>query len=481
MSRKVETIKATKNAFNEIRFAAYCRVSTTKDSQQESFEAQIKHYKDYFKLHPEYKLVGIYNDKGITATKKEVRPGLMQLIMDCKAGKIDMVITKSISRLSRNTTDCIEIVRTLLDADVGIIFEKENLNTKSMEGELMLSIMSSMAQDESESTSKNVKWGVKQRFMNGTYKLSCAPYGYKLNDGALVVDPKEAEAVRLIFSKSLENKGMTTIANEMNKTEYKPRRAKKWNRGSIFGIIGNVAYTGDMLFQKTITDSTFTKRMNKGEENQYYIENHHEPIIDHDTFKKANEMKRQRAVKFNIKPEEATNRYCFTQHIICGECGGNFIRSREWRRRQNCYIYVWTCLKHRNDKDSCSMTSLREMDIEHAFLLMMCKLVQFRNVIIRPLYDLVKDQESIATNVTFIKGKISRELDEYRKSFDKNQVSYEQKLAIDDLWSFAAKHKKPKEFKPTMFERFVDHIVVNSKHELVFHLKCGLKLKEIIE
>ncbi|WP_173552886.1 recombinase family protein [Sharpea azabuensis] len=482
MSQKVQTIRATKTIDAKERFAAYCRVSTSKESQLESLEAQVQHYRDYFANSSDQKLVGIYHDQGITGTKKEIRPGLMQLIMDCKDGKIDTVITKSISRLSRNTTDCIEIVRTLLDADVGIIFEKENINTKSMEGEMMLSIMSSMAEEESRSTSNNVKWGVKKRFQEGTYRLSNAPYGYNLVDGNLKINEKEAEAVKLMFDLALKDNGMTAIANELNKTSYKPKKSATWNRGSIFGIINNEAYTGDIRYQKTYTDETFTRHINYGNEDQYLIRNHHPAIISRATFMKVHDLKAKRKEKFNIKADQSQNRNTFTGKLICGECGTAFKKSRELRRGcKDEYINTWVCQLHRRDRTQCSMVAIREMDVEYAFLVMINKLVQFRNILIRPLYDAVTKKESISMQVTYIKGQISKEFKAYDESFDKSTINFEQKQAIIDLWSYVSQHRKPKVFKPSQFERFVDHVVVKSTHELEFHLKCGLKLKEVID
>ena len=201
----------------KLRVAAYCRVSTDSDEQLESLDAQIKHYESYVNANPEWEFAGLYYDEGISGTKKEKRPELLRMIADCEDRKIDLIVTKSISRFARNTTDCLELVRKLLDLDVFIYFEKENINTGSMESELMLSILSGLAESESVSISENNKWSIKRRFQNGTYKISYPPYGYDNVDGEMVINKSQAKIVRFIFAEILSGKGTHKIANELNR------------------------------------------------------------------------------------------------------------------------------------------------------------------------------------------------------------------------------------------------------------------------
>ena len=200
-----------------IKVAAYCRVSTDSDAQLESLETQKSHYEKYINGREDWEFAGIYFDEGITGTKKEKRPELLRMIKDCEAGKIDFIITKSISRFSRNTTDCLEMVRKLLDLNIPIYFEKENLNTSSMESEFVLSVLSGMAEGESSSISENSKWSIQKRFQNGTFKLCCPPYGYAWNGKQLVTIPEQAEIVRWIFAQALSGNGTQSIACELNK------------------------------------------------------------------------------------------------------------------------------------------------------------------------------------------------------------------------------------------------------------------------
>ena len=247
----------------KLRVAAYCRVSTASDEQLVSLEAQKTHYENYIKANDEWEFAGLYYDEGISGTKKEKRDALMTLMADCEHGKIDMIITKSISRFARNTTDCLELVRRLLDREVYIYFEKENLNTGAMESELMLSILSSLAESESVSISENEKWGIKKRFQNGTYIISYPPFGYANVDGKMVVVPEEAEVVRQIFAATLAGKGSHLIAKDLNARGIPTRRGSKWSAGTVKGMLGNEKYTGDVIFQKTYTDSGFNRHTNR--------------------------------------------------------------------------------------------------------------------------------------------------------------------------------------------------------------------------
>lgn len=210
------------------------------------------------------------------------------MVADCERGKIDFVITKSISRFARNTTDCLELVRKLLDLNISIFFEKENLNTGSMESELMLSILSSLAESESVSISENEKWGIKKRFQNGTFIISYPPYGYDNVDGEMVIIPEQAEIVKQIFSDTLAGKSTHAIADELNAKGIQTKKGGRWTAGTINGIIGNEKYTGDVLYQKTYTDSSFNRHTNYGELDQYLVQKHHAAIVSHEEFDRAN-------------------------------------------------------------------------------------------------------------------------------------------------------------------------------------------------
>lgn len=288
--KKKTRIEVRKKENQKIRVAAYARVSTSQEEQLISLEAQKQHYENYIKSHPGWEYVGIYYDEGISGTKTEKREGLLQMLTDCRQGKIDFIVVKSISRFSRNTVDSIQIVRELCGLGIPMYFEKENINTGEMESEFFLSVLSSFAESESHSISENMKWGIRQRFRDGTYVQSCMPYGYENKDGKMVINEKQAVIVRRIFQDILSGMSMSAIARELNKEGIKAPRGDKWVDGGIRSIVQNERYIGDVLGQKHFMDDHFNRHVNHGELDQYYIKGHHEAILDEETFNKANEV-----------------------------------------------------------------------------------------------------------------------------------------------------------------------------------------------
>lgn len=299
--------------------------------------------------------MGLYYDEGITGTKKDVRAGLLSMIDACEDGKIDFIITKSISRFARNTTDCLAMVRRLLELDIYIYFEKENINTGSMESELMLSILSSLAESESVSISENSKWSVQKRFQNGTFIISYPPYGYDNDNGTMVIVPEQAEIVKEIFASCLAGKGTHAIAKELNAKGIKTKKNGRWGAGAVKAILTNEKYTGDVIFQKTYSDSSFNRHVNYGERDCFFCENHHEPIISHEDFDKVRAVLDQRAMEKDNGTDtyRYQNRYCFSGKIKCGECGDTFKRRQHYKPSGD-YV-AWTCSTHLESKADCSM------------------------------------------------------------------------------------------------------------------------------
>ena len=347
---KIAEAANTKVKLKKIRVAAYCRVSTDSDAQLESLEAQKTHYETYITSRDDWEFAGLYYDEGITGTKKDKRPELMRLIGDCKAGRIDFIVTKSISRFSRNTTDCLELVRKLLDLNIPIFFEKENINTGSMESELFLAILSGMAESESVSISENSKWSIQKRFENGTFKCSYPPYGYDWDGEQMVINPEQAAVVKEIFAALLSGKGTHAIADDLNRRGVSSKRGGRWTATTIRGMLSNEKYVGDCLFQKTYSDSQFVRHNNHGEQTQYMVTDHHEPIISREDFEAARIFISQRASEKGVTKgtDKYQNRYAFSGKIICGECGDTFKR-----RIHSCtdHKYIaWCCNTHIKDK-----------------------------------------------------------------------------------------------------------------------------------
>ena len=391
--KKVTKIAETANSkvkLKKIRVAAYCRVSTDSDAQLESLEAQKTHYENYITSRDDWEFAGLYYDEGITGTKKDKRPELLRLIDDCKAGKVDFVITKSISRFSRNTTDCLELVRKLLALHIPIHFEKENINTGSMESELFLAILSSMAEGESVSISENNKWSIQKRFESGTYKVSYPPYGYDWDGEQMIINPEQAAVVKEIFAALLSGKGTHAIADDLNRRGIPTKRNGRWTATTIRGMLSNEKYVGDCLFQKTYSDSRFVRHNNHGEQTQYMVKDHHEAIISREDFEAAHAFIHQRATEKGVVKgnDKYQNRYTFSGNIICGECGDTFKR-----RIHSCTGYkyaAWCCNTHIKDKDKCHMLFVKDDDLKQAFITMMNKLVYAHRIILKPYVDALK-------------------------------------------------------------------------------------------
>ena len=391
--RKVTQIKGNKSIAaikSKLRVAAYVRVSTNNAEQLVSLEAQKHHYESYIKANSDWEFVGIYYDEGISGTKKEKRTELLRLISDCENRNVDFIITKSISRFARNTTDCLELVRKLAGLGVFIYFEKENINTQSMDNELMLTILSSLAENESISISENNKWALKRRFRNGTYKLSYPPYGYDYLDGQVIVNKKQAEVIKRIFADALSGKGTQKIAEELNADGTPTKRGGGWSNSTVRGILSNEKYTGDLLLQKTYTDETFSRRTNKGELDQYFIENHHEAIISHDDFEAVNQAIKQRGKEKGIKEGSSKylNRYPLSGKIKCAECGSTF--KRRIHGSSNNKYTAWCCSKHISNIEECSMVYIREDRFHQACVTMINKLIFSHKIVLKPFLKNMK-------------------------------------------------------------------------------------------
>lgn len=333
----------------KLRVAAYCRVSTDSDEQATSYEAQIEHYTEYISKNPEWVLAGIFADDGITGTNTKKRDEFNRMIEECHAGNIDMLITKSISRFARNTLDCLKYIRELKDLNIPVFFEKESINTMDAKGEVLLTIMASLAQQESQSLSQNVKLGIQYRYQQGKVQINHNRFlGYtKDADGNLVIEPEQAEIVRRIYREYLQGLSMDKIAAGLEADGILTGAGKtKWHTSTINKILRNEKYIGDALLQKTYTTDFLTKKRikNNGTVPQYYVEGDHEPIIPKDIFLLVQEeLVRRRVVHTsdNGKRHCYSCKHCFSQIVICGECG-EFFRRVHWNNR-GCKSIVWRC------------------------------------------------------------------------------------------------------------------------------------------
>ncbi len=321
-----------------LKVAAYCRVSTDQEEQESSYEAQIGYYTEKINSNSEWQMAGIFADEGITGTQTKKRPEFLKMIRLCRQGKIDMILTKSLSRFARNTVDSLKYIRDLKALGIAVIFEKENINTLETDTEMMLTIMSCFAQAESESISKNVSWGIRQSFKNGNVPMQYARLlGYrKGDDDKPEIVPEEAEIVKEIYRLYLEGMSLNMIVDRLNEKGLKTKGSNApYRKEVIQRILTNEKYTGDALLQKTYVTDCITKktRKNNGELPMYLVKNHHEPIISRSDFNRVQEEMARRSAKRSIadkltKTEQGkySAKYALSELLICGECGSHYRR-----------------------------------------------------------------------------------------------------------------------------------------------------------
>ncbi len=326
-----------------IKVAAYCRVSTDKDEQLSSLESQRKYFAEYIEKAEDWDLVEVYYDEGVSGTSTRHREGFQRMMEDVYAGRIQLIITKEVSRFARNTVDTLSYTRQLKGLGVGVLFINDNINTLEPDGELRLTIMASMAQEESRKTSERVKWGQKRRMEQGVV-FGRSMLGYDVRDGKMFINPEGADIVRLIFHKYVnENKGTHVIARELLEAGIHPYRVKEWSNTVILRVLRNEKYVGDLCQKKTYTPDylTHSKKYNRGAEEKVYIRNHHEPIINRDMWERAQVILSGRALTDEQKSRHSCRYWC-SGKIVCGECGERFV-SRTKKLSKGIIYKAWRC------------------------------------------------------------------------------------------------------------------------------------------
>lgn len=360
------------------RVAAYVRVSTDGEEQLQSFRSQKQYYQDKISQNKDWALVGIYADEGITGTKTKNRDNFLKMVEDSMNGMIDIILTKSISRFSRNLLDTLTYVRMLKDRGITIIFEKENVNTSTMEGEMQLALLASLSQNEVESISQNVKMGVRMKMQRGEMMgfNGCLGYDYHPEDKSITVNEAEAEIVRFIFDRYIEGYGAYTIAKELTKLGKLNKKGEvKWTDSGVRGILKNEKYKGDLMQGKTYTLDPISKRRldNRGEQAKYYVKDHHEAIVSEEVWEKAQEICRSR-YKVNSNVVEGTRtkfarKFALSSMCECGFCGTNLTRRSHHQDTQH-KKPVWKCRTASNKGiENCpNSKSIDEFIIENAFV-----------------------------------------------------------------------------------------------------------------
>lgn len=376
MARAITVIPATKDKFTALptasiakrRVAAYARVSTDSDEQFTSYEAQIDYYTQYIKKRDDWEFVKVYTDEGISGTNTKRREGFNEMVADALAGKIDLIVTKSVSRFARNTVDSLVTVRKLKEHHVEVFFEKENIYTFDSKGELLITIMSSLAQEESRSISENVTWGQRKRFADGKVTMPFKHFlGYERGEGGVpVINEKEAEVVRMIYGLFLEGKTAAGICKHLMSLGIPtPGGKTKWCQGTVMSILQNEKYKGDALLQKKFTVDFLTKKqkVNEGEVPQYYVEGSHPAIVTAMDFDRvqAEIYRRQRLGR------SYSGSSIFASKLICGDCGG-FYGKKVWHSKDAYRREVWRCNSKFKGEARCQTPALDTEVIQQMFL-----------------------------------------------------------------------------------------------------------------
>ena len=337
------------------KVAAYTRVSTGKDSMIHSLSAQISYYNEYISMHPNWELVEIYADEGISGTKED-RQGFQRMLQDSRDGKIDMILTKSITRFARNTVTLLNAIRELKLLNIDVYFEKENIHTLSSDGEFMITLLASYAQEEARSVSENQLWRVRKAFEQGI-PTTCHHYGYRLINNKFEIYPPEAEVVKKIFELYLSGLGLVTITKMLVRDNAPTRFGGEWRAGEVYKMLKNEAYVGKLLLQKTYHSDFITKKtiINKGEKPMYEVIDAHEAIIDEVTFYSVQEEMKRRKSKKTKEHLSKTGSYPFSGKLICGICG------KKYRRKNKNGIAVWICpVFNELGKEYCCSKQIRE-------------------------------------------------------------------------------------------------------------------------
>ena len=498
----------------KIRAAAYCRVSTAMTSQHNSFVVQTEYYRNKFQNSDTEILVELYADEGESGVDSG-RKNFQRMLKDCHRGKIDRIYTKSVSRFARNTKDCLQYIRELKAIGVSVVFEKEHIDTARLSDEMMLTIMSGLAQEESVSLSKNLRWSVRRKMQNGTYKPSNAPYGYVLENGKLKISEPEAEVVRQIFAWYLDGYGVQQIMQMLNEAGIPTsKHLEKWGKAHVRYILDNEKYTGDSVYQKNYTADTvpFRVKKNYGQMPMYYVSGTHEGIIPKEIFEKAQALTNARKQAI---PYTKMQYYPLTRKLICPYCGKKFGRTAKKRIR-----VFWICATHHKSAESCPNPAVEEYVIYEAFIRMFNKLYFHYQTILLPLQHSLSELKTRMFSENARVSDIQLEIAKLReqnhvlaslvtKGFLSSQKYQEQSAELQAgivrlqkelfrlTWAdeeddtlrqlsllidyFENRKEKMTEFEEDAFSMLVDKIIVESRSELKFCLTCGLQFTERCE
>lgn len=507
----VRVIEPTKVSLGyKKRVCAYARVSTDSDEQLNSYSNQISYYTQKICSNEEWEMAGIFTDEGITGTDMNKRDGFLLMLKECRKGRIDKILTKSISRFARNTQEAIEVIRELRMLGISIEFEKENIDTEKLKGDWTIEVLSAMAQAESMSISQNMRWSYRKRMMAGHFITNTASYGFNLVNGELMAYIPEAKYVKTMYYSYLNGMGINAIAEWLTRKEVKKKNGStKWTSQDVSRILKNEKNVGDTLVQKTYTTDVlpFRGKRNNGEKEMYYIRNTHQGIVERDVYDKVIAILKERG---EISLNKTIKINCFNKIMKCEKCG-----STMYRKNNTSGSIAWRCHLHGLDKEKCEMPVVAEEDIKRSFV-KMCSKLKNNNYILTEYLNIIKKVRDKATNCNEV-IKIENEIQEIVKQnlalnrlrtkeyidsaifIEKNNENnqkikelmerkrslvdteeYDQKIEeVENLINLIETYSISQEFDESLLKLMVKQIVIKDANTMVFILSGGIEITEV--
>ena len=489
------------------RVAGYARVSTGRPEQKTSFESQQKHYRELVGRHEDWVDVGLYADEGITATSMRKRKNFLRMLQDCRDGKIDKIIVKSVSRFARNTVDCLATVEELTALGVEVFFELQNLSSlkDSKTTRMQLTMYASMAQEESETLSESVAYGIREGIKNGRYRQPRAyGFSYDKNEKLLRIVEEEAEVIKRIFNFYLQGMTVGQIAYQLNQERVQPPRGKGWYESTITNILRNEKYIGNLVLEKTVSSDLKLRRRIPNEGQQFRVTDNHAAIISKEMFERVQQefAYRESLRGYGMTGKAAyTSQYAFSNKLFCGHCGGKYRRHRYEKKNKSTgeleHVFTWVCINHKlNGKEACAQTQVKEYSVEAAFVAALNSLIEDQDGFIRTVIEnitevlntrlsesateadkaayaaLQKDLQVLLT--TSLKsptsenaseyGRLVKELEELKFKIERDEKDREMTqmsmVRVKELEAFLADSRVFREFDPMVFRKLVERVVI---------------------
>ena len=498
----------------------YARVSTENDEQEDSYERQREHFEKKIMANPKWEYVPGYADWGVTGTKAEARKNFMRMIEDCRAGKINRILVKSISRFARNTVDTLMYIRELREMGISVFFETQNIDTMSASGDVLITILAAMAEQESRTMSTNIKWAYQKRFKDGQVLINPATLGYKKDGDEYEIVEEEAEIIRMVFRNYLAGDSVRQIADALNAEGYMTRKGNGFKPNSILNILANEKYTGNAILGKTFKPDVLSKHRvkNEGQAPSYYVENSHPAIISQELFDMVQAVKERRK---NLRSTAKTGRgkysrkYVLSGLLVCSNCGAKFRRNGRTVASGE-FIPTWVCITHQKDHQACKMRPLKEKEIYAAYeravkrllgetndLMEIVKQATLEGMNIKKPEDIEEIRSALmqARKAVLDLFKAKRDGDVSMEEYEVKYAEYSQQIAeleereknvhAHNLQCQLAQKRLQEAYEliddakanctdKDVMRKLLDAIKVIDKHELEFQFNCGIDIRETV-